>query len=315
MRWRLLLPLAALAVLSLLLVFGNDRVLPGRAFQAFWNLGHVAYFALITWLLLHWPWLRRQRPLMQWLLSLMVSLVVGGIIELMQIGTERTADPWDVLRNLSGSLLVLMLIPVLPPDRKARRWPLRVAALVLLLWLMMPMARVLYDDAWARSQFPVLADFSAPFELDRWQGNTDYRLTRLPDQDQPVLAITLKPGVAFPGVSLKHFPGDWRGYRQLHLRLYQPGPEPLSLTLRIHDRAHETGANAYAYSDRFNRSFVLQPGWNDLTIPLDEIKNAPVGRDMDLSRIVDVSLFAVAVKWQRLLELQRIEIMKPPGEI
>ncbi len=309
MRWHLALPLATLAVLTLLLVFGDDALLPGRAFQAFWNLGHAVYFAFITWLLLHWPWLKRQPCWLQWAVPLAVTLLIGGTIELLQIGTERTADVMDMLRNLGGSLLVLGLLPVLPSERKAWRWPLRLAALALLLYLLLPFIQVLYDDAMARRQFPVLADFAAPLELSRWQGNADYRLARPPNSDEPALAITLKPGVAYPGVSLKHFPGDWRGYRELRVRLYLQGSEPLSLTLRIHDRAHETGPRAFEYSDRFNRSFRLQPGWNELTVPLEDIRKAPTRRAMDLSQLVDLSLFVTRLKQTRILYLQRIELL------
>ena len=302
------LALSGLVVLSLLLVFGSDEILPGRAFRAFWNLGHVAYFALIAWLLLQWGILRRQPRWRQWLWVLLASLLIGGAIELLQIGTQRSADVMDLLRDLGGSLLVLAFYPGLLGPGRLRRWVLRGLVLALLLWELMPFGRALIDTGFAWRQFPILADSSTPFELDRWSGRARLKIIEAED-GQPSLQMTLLPG-DYSGASLKDFPGDWRGYEALVIELDLPSQEPLRLTVRVHDRRHERGPRAYAFGDRFNRSFPLQPGRNRLRIPLEEIRQAPAGRNMDMGQVVDVTLFASSLKTPRVVLVRRLLLEK-----
>ena len=303
-RNSVVLVLFGLGALSLLLVFGDEEILPGRAFRAFWNLGHIAYFALFAWLLLQWEGLRRQALWQQWLWVLLASLLIGGAIEVLQIGTRRSADVMDILRDLSGSLLVLAFHPGLPGSGRRLRWGLRGLVLALLLWESMPFGRAMIDTVFSWRQFPVLADFSTPFETDRWSGRARLKVVETED-GRPRLQMTLLPG-DYSGASLKDFPGDWRGYDTLGIDLELPSNASLSLTLRVHDRQHENGPHAYEYSDRFNRSFLLHPGHNRLQIPLEQIRQAPAGRDMDMERIVDVTLFASSLKTPRVVIIQRL---------
>jgi hypothetical protein len=94
----------------------------------------------------------------------------------------------------------------------------------------------------------------------------------------------------YSGITLVHFPRNWRGYRFLVLEVFTPSPEGLEVTCRIHDRQHEEGEQRY--EDRFNKNFHLRPGWNCIRIDLDEVTRAPVGRTMDLGEIREVGLFA-----------------------
>jgi len=303
-RGRIGLALCGLAVLSLLLVFGSDEILPGRAFRAFWNLGHIAYFALFAWLLLQWDVLRRQTRWQQWMWVLTASLLLGGAIEVLQLGTRRSADVEDILRDLGGSLLVLAFYPGLLGTGRLLRRGLRGLVLVLLLWESMPFGRALIDAGFAHRQFPVLADFSTPFELDRWSGGAKLRVVEAED-GRPALHMTLLPG-DYSGASLKDFPGDWSGFAALVIELDLLSDEPLRLTVRVHDRQHENGPRAFEFGDRFNRSLLLQPGRNRLRIPLESVLQAPAGRNMDMDRIVDVTLFASSLNAPREVLLRRL---------
>jgi hypothetical protein len=94
----------------------------------------------------------------------------------------------------------------------------------------------------------------------------------------------------------------------LNLRLYNPSAEPLWITCRIHGLAHETGN--MAYSDRFNRRFPLQQGWNDLRIELAEVAYAPKTRRMDMAQIVNLGLFTVTVQKSRTLYLDDVRLTR-----
>jgi len=74
----------------------------------------------------------------------------------------------------------------------------------------------------------------------------------------------------------------------LSISVFLPEEEQLKLVCRIHDSEHNN-----EYADRFNRSFVLENGWNDLVIPLNDVQTAPVDRLMKMDRIENVTLFVI----------------------
>ncbi|MBE0618205.1 MAG: hypothetical protein IH608_09810 [Proteobacteria bacterium] len=173
----------------------------------------------------------------------------------------------------------------------------------------LPLARALTDEVSARRHFPVLADFEDARELERWTGVACF------EQSSDVAragtqSLRVRLGTEhYSGVALHYFPGDWRGFRALRLSLYRPDDDPLLvLVCRIHDAAHRERGQAYA--DRFNRRIHLAAGWNDVEIPLAEIRDAPRGREMDLGRIEGVGLFAVALPEPRVVYLDDVHLVR-----
>lgn len=108
------------------------------------------------------------------------------------------------------------------------------------------------------------------------------------DQQQ-VSQLKLKPG-SYPGVSVIEPYPDWSAYKMLTLNLYSPQVHVFNLVFRVHDSQHNQ-----EYSDRFNQALTIMPGNNRFHIPLRSIQHAPTGRDMDMSRIANVMLFAMNI--------------------
>jgi hypothetical protein len=98
--------------------------------------------------------------------------------------------------------------------------------------------------------------------------------------------VVFRPG-AYPGLSIGEPHPDWRGFEVLVFDVYSELPEPVELVLRIHDRDHNDN-----YWDRFNRTLVIHPGASRISIPLRDVQTAPRGREMDMSRICGLVLFA-----------------------
>ena len=94
---------------------------------------------------------------------------------------------------------------------------------------------------------------------------------------------------AFPDITLQHFPRDWSGYNNIKFSLYNKAQDPIVIELKIYDEDHMK--YGYQYTDRFNRELLLQPGWNNIFISLNEIFNSPEKRTMDIARIKSFSLF------------------------
>jgi hypothetical protein len=298
--------------ISIILVIGTTLLFVGgpdyhsaRSLKHLWDLGHIVYFALLTLLLCRWRVVATMPLTAQWIALITTTVLIGVSIELLQYGTSRTPNTGDLVRDLSGSLLVLVLGP---PGRRLRagylKLLLRTAVLLLMLTLLWPLTRSLIDEAIARYQFPLLSGFETPFELDRWQGDAGLGIeSSTPLSSGKWLKLSLSTA-KYSGAALKYFDGDWSSNRSLSVRFYNPDTSPLQITCRIHDLNHVDGNEEY--TDRFNRRFKLVPGWNRIVIDLDEVKQSPDNRNMDMRRIRGVMFFAVSLPAPRVIYLDKL---------
>ncbi len=298
---------SVLLVSTWFLFWGDTGVAPARSVQDFWDIGHIFYFALVAFLLLKTKWIARQSLAMQWLVILSITLITGTLIEVAQYGTDRSPDTGDILRDITGSLLVLAFTA---SSRQAGAipWGLlwKSTAVIILLIQLKPLLVSLIDETIARNQFPILANFETPFEVERWSGNAQ-RFQESPAglhaEGFMKLNLTARK---YSGTFLKYFPGDWRGFHALRLKLYNPDTEAVSVTCRIHDYQHAIGEQQYM--DRFNQSYLLTPGFNDIKIELEAVAAAPKGREMDLSRIHRLGIFISAHAKPRTLYVQEVRL-------
>lgn len=282
---------------------------PGDAWplsvQRLWDCGHLIYFALFSLALLQIPAITRATPGQRWLAVLAISLLAGALIEVLQLYTHRDASLDDVGRDVAGSLLLLAYSP--GPGIPARpRILLRTAAAILLLILLSPLARSLVDETIARQQFPLLAGFETPFELERWKPQPGLRITSLPDRaTDHVLDIPLTT-THYSGIELDYFPRDWRSYNYLQFDMYNPESAPLWITCRIHDEEHEQGTQDH--DDRYNLRFRLEAGWNHIGIDLQDVAGAPAQRTMDMARIRAIGFFATDLPHPRRIYLDNLRL-------
>ena len=151
--------------------------------------------------------------------------------------------------------------------------------------------------------FPVLSDLESTFERERWAGK-DLKIVEL-DGGNRVLAHRFDTA-RYSSLALVHFPGDWSAYRCLRYRIFNPAAYKLWLTIRIHDQLHaETG---FAYSDRFNYRFEVAPGWNENTVDLSDVSNAPKARTMNMDEIAEVMFFTMSLDESTTLYFDDIEL-------
>jgi hypothetical protein len=74
----------------------------------------------------------------------------------------------------------------------------------------------------------------------------------------------------------------------LQIEVFSELPAPQLIVIRIDDLYHNN-----EHSDRFNKAINIVLGLNHINIPLDDIRQAPVGRELDLRAIKTLLLFAV----------------------
>jgi len=267
---------------------GGPGVNSARSMFALWDLGHVLFFVLASLLLSQLVESRYPHCSvgLRWGGVFAAVLVLGGLVEGVQsVISGRSPSVMDLLRNQLGCLLVFVSVA---PQRRGRMVLFsRIFVSGLLGIALIPLSRALIDERIAVAQFPVISDFETPFELDRWHGDEEVLFidTRTVRKGSGAMRVRFTRK-EYSGVSLVSFPSDWRGYDRLAISVYNPDVDPLILECRINDVIHNN-----RYHDRFNLRFILQTGWNDLVIPLDQLRQAPAGREMDLAHIAYLKLF------------------------
>jgi hypothetical protein len=107
----------------------------------------------------------------------------------------------------------------------------------------------------------------------------------------------------YPGIRIDEPYSDWRGYTYFQLEIFSELSTLQLITIRIDDLHHNN-----EYSDRFNKAVTISPGLNHIQIPIDDIRLAPVGREMDLSAIKTVLLFAVNPREEFILYVDDIRL-------
>jgi hypothetical protein len=231
--------------------------------------------------------------------ALAVSL--GIATEIAQLWLpNRSVSAVDVLRDAAGAVLGLALVAFAEgrtagAAEKPSARPLLLINACLLSLLLLGWGPVY--AAWAYSQrraaFPTLVPMGLIADTAFAAGrNAAMTRASLPSQwlrpgDAEALRISFDPG-SKPALSIFEPAPDWRDHRRLNVDITNPGPEPLVLTLRIHDQTHN-----WEYADRFNRQLVIDPETRTtVEVALTDVETAPAGRRMDMAAIVSVMLFA-----------------------
>lgn len=303
MRWLFYAVVCLVAGLLLFVVDPGD--LHSRSARSAWELGHLLLFALLARLLIRERRIAVLRPPTRWLVVIGSAVLLGSLIELLQLGTARTPDMQDVYRGVLGALLVLVFSA--RPGGTAGWRLLQAACIVLLLHQLWPLTRSLLDEAVARQQFPLLADFDTPFEAGRWSGSAGRSVVRGPDAEHGRVMQLQLGTTQYSGAALGYFNPDWSGYRALRVAVYNTGSSGLRLTCRIHDALHEDGRQTYR--DRYNRSQLLAPGWNTFEFDLQEVAASPAGRRMDMRAIREFGCFSTALPAPAVIYLDRVELL------
>lgn len=305
--WRSFL-VCALIILFLLFFLGGPHYYSSRHFKAIWNLGHILFFALLPYCLFSNVKGGDQRFTVQSVLTIGLCIGMGVLVELFQYDFRRTPDVQDVFRDVIGGLVGIFFL--LPSRRRLGLKILRVlqAATICLVGFQVYPVIVAYTDEYlARSRFPVLSDFETPWEIQRWTGNAERFI-----DDRVYLAGRHAMGVQldtnqYSGVTLFYFPGNWEGARRFRFSVYNPAKEALPIVCRINDREHHYGSGAY--DDRFNRDYVLQHGWSTIEIDIEDIRDAPKLRSINLKDICEVGIFAVRLPRARVMYVDEVGLV------
>lgn len=193
---RLTLIIVLLSVSTLFFIGGPTDFSP-RSFNAFWNLGHILFFALFIVALLKG---RRPgfAPGWQIVFAATLTFILGLAIELLQGGFNRTPDIEDLARNMIGVMVALFFIlPLRHALPRRSVLLLQAATLILIGFQLVPGMTAVFDEYLAHRQFPVLSGFETPFEIGRWEGEAMVIDHHIKHTGIASLRVTLK-GIHIP---------------------------------------------------------------------------------------------------------------------
>ena len=301
-RYKRIILSVALAAIVLMLMFG---ALPN--INLFWrelqNSGHSLLFIIITLLILlllqDTSKIFRLDPFTLYVTACFISLLIGIVIELVQLSTHSDASKMDIVRDLAGIIVGLGLYasfdPELPTSNLKSNKKMRTGIIILSFCVftasMLPLTFLSAAYVQREAVFPVIVDLTAnwtqPFlRLKNAVINSPKNNEIGVDIKDQLTRIEFKPG-AYPGVSIIEISPDWSGYKTFTITIYSEFIQPFNLTLRIHDDQHN-----YAYTDRFNTKLTVSNGINHFRIPLEAIMKAPLSRKMNMMRIREIILFS-----------------------
>lgn len=299
-----------LFALTLALIFYGLFLAPSdaqasRAWGEIWNLGHIGAFLIVwTFIFRLFPRFTRMSPVQLAVVVMMTTLVTAELIEIVQSWIGRDDEWQDVWDSGVGALLALgfsaVQIKALAPWPRTAWRAISLIALVLVPWTIWSN---LADSVIVQRQFPVLCNFTTPFEMTRWHRNHAKLHLQSAHGGQAYLAVEFLPG-RYSTITLKYFHRDWRGYKQLVLDVTNPEKQAYRVVLRIHDRWHKQ--HHFAYSDRFHRTLVLQPGRQHIVIHLADVANAPKTRKMDMQYLQALGLFTMDASSYHHLYIHRL---------
>lgn len=278
---------------------------PTLLFDQIKSTGHFFCFGVLAFLAalavsLLWPTERHPRwlPLV---IGFVASVLAGGLLELVQKLAPPRSSSWgdlflDGLGALAGVCLLRgMGVPgTSRPAVRGTRWRSLLLMLAATSIACAPLVHCWIDYLRRNAAYPMLIEFQASWTQRFCKVDESVQLvSTTPPPAWPaeagdnVAQLRIGTGRRFPGWSLKEPYPRWPAEADLVFEVLVSSPEQLQLILRVHDAQHNED-----YYDRFNGTLQLVPGFQQVRIPVQQIRDGPRSRQLDLSKIRGLKLFA-----------------------
>lgn len=273
-----------------LFLIDDSNFLTSRLGGAIKNTSHFIIFGALTTLLL------KRVPgnsLFRIGTVLFIVFSAGLAIEILQKFVRRDPEVSDVVADVIGALIVICW------TQKAS-WLVWGGRIIFSGVLFVHLSFIAYLASWQiliAYQLPLIATFEHYQELSRWHGRNELSGAYVSEGKRSLKSkFTTR---RYSRISLTEMPHDWVGFKYLKFDLYNPDATELELTLRIQDERHRRLRSSF--NDRYTRRLSIKPGWNAFSINLEEVKNAPEGREMDMSKVDEIALFSMSLPERRTI--------------
>jgi hypothetical protein len=266
-----------------------------------YGLGHIPLFGVIAVLMLvvsqNLFASRNWRPVNHYILVMILVTIISVVSEWLQrYVPDRDAQIGDALNNILGAICFLALAAAWHRDLRITstlvgRWIVMVSSVVVLLAAVSPLAKLGWHYGMRAAAFPVIADFDSSWQqpflssprADLSSVMSPPGWTEKAGQAVSVMRFHTAP---WPGVIISEPYPDWRGFENLRFDVFSELDRPVPVVLHVSDVLHNDERK-----DRFNRIFTVNPGLNEYTISLGDLRRAPAGREMQLSQVSRMVLF------------------------
>jgi len=235
--------------------------------------------------------------------------LLGGATEIVQGWVGRGKSLHDAVSNSLGAaafLAAYLAINSATTGSRARYALLGVVGLAAA-WSV-PLTAL--ADVWRQHRdVPLLADFEHPGELNRWIEHhvgvkrSQQHVTR----GEWSVSVEFEPN-HFSAFVLRMADLDWSDYDALEFDLFLPEPLAKPLYLKLVDRPYNG-----KIEDRYDVALTLEPGHNQVRIPLADVVSAPRGRTFDLSRLWWLEFYIIDGRAPTMIFLDHLRLTKTPG--
>jgi VanZ family protein len=297
LKLRYVVSLMVVAVAFPFFFLGGSTEASSYLMNAIWDCGHLVFFIAIVAIV------SKKFDINNWRVALLITLAVfvgGGAIELIQAHIGRDGSWGDLLRDLTGTWLGLFWM------QRANKW-IWLGRVVSVALLIPNLSTVFYEARYqlnAIQQFPLLAGYESNIELYGHGGKIE-RSNQFHTQGDYALKVELTTK-QYSGIVFRRMMNDWSAYKTLRFDIYNPDPQPFNMTVRVNDVQHKL--SGWATPDRFNRTFQLDQGWNHLAFSLNDVRNGPAKRQMDMSQIMWMEIFAGKLPVARTIYLDNVRL-------
>jgi hypothetical protein len=154
----------------------------------------------------------------------------------------------------------------------------------------------------------LLTGFEDETDLRQWECHdaSAVRSEQNATQGRYSLQLTLSPS-QYPGMRLPRgspLLAGWNEYDVARIDVFNPQPRPVGVTVRIDDR------QSVNFGSRYNDGFVLRPGRNVIEIPVHRLPTSDHARNLDVSRLSQLLVFASGLPSPTVLYLDNFRLEK-----
>ncbi|MEC8337287.1 MAG: hypothetical protein VXZ84_04020 [Planctomycetota bacterium] len=287
-----------------------------RMFRYGMDLLHAPFFAILSLFLDQKRRKGKQNGFIQGLCFWVFLCMLGAALEAIQTIAGRDTNWHDGLSNLLGITAGLLFSYALSAtDRIYLKYFGGFAGTLMLLLGSIYGLYGVWDTVQAEIEFPLIADFETHRELLRWEARDAVLIRSKQHARSGHFSgnITFQEG-RYPGVSIELPPGDWSTYRYLTLDImraenknFPQSNREQSANLALRIKLEDDGPSD-SFQDRFESTVALQPGQNQIRIPVDVIANSPAARSLRLNRMKRLSLFVTNLKSSQVLFIDKIHL-------
>jgi hypothetical protein len=151
----------------------------------------------------------------------------------------------------------------------------------------------------------ILIDFESEEELQQlnWECHKWFELSKENvTSGNHSLKVTLPLG-QYPGIDFQKLRTDWSKSKILRMDVFNCSPEQVKFHIRIDD--HKSG---WEYANRFDTTFALKPGMNNISVPTEAIRTNIHSRPLHLKKIKRMIVFIPHNDKTRELYLDNIRL-------